>query len=54
MNIEDLEQIMSEGLAEVECSAECGEYATVEPDGDYPCPCGQGRLMSPLVFYGYI
>ena len=53
--LEELEQIMSEGVADVEC-LECGEWATVEPDGDYPCHtpgCG-GRLTSPLVKYGLI
>jgi hypothetical protein len=53
-DIEELEQIMSEGVAHVEC-AECGYSDTIEPDGDYPCPeCGEGRLVSPLILAGLI
>jgi hypothetical protein len=51
--LEELERIMDEGMAEVECEA-CGHYATIEPDGDYPCPCGEGRLVSPLILEGLI
>lgn len=54
--IEDLEQIMHDGMAEVECTnADCGEWATVEPDADYACyRCGEGKLTSPLVTEGLI
>jgi len=52
-DIEELERIMADGMAEVECPA-CGECATVEPDGDYPCECGEGRLTSPLILEGLI
>ena len=53
-SIEELERIMFDGVAEVECEA-CGHGATVEPDGDYPCPeCGEGRLVSPLILEGLI
>lgn len=52
--IEELEQIMHDGMADVECEV-CGHCATVEPDGDYPCPeCGEGRLVSPLILEGLI
>ena len=51
---EELEQIISEGVAEVECP-KCGYWATIEPDADYPCPeCGEGRLVSPLILAGLI
>ena len=51
---EELEQIISEGVAEVECP-KCGCWATIEPDADYPCPeCGEGRLVSPLILAGLI
>jgi hypothetical protein len=52
-SIEELEQIMSDGAADVECPA-CGEGGRVEPDGDYPCECGEGRLTSPLIAMGLI
>jgi len=53
-SIAELERIMWDGFAEVECS-ECGEFARVEPDADYPCPeCGEGRLVSPLILEGLI
>lgn len=52
-SIEELEQIMNDGVAEVKCGS-CGEGATVEPDGDYPCECGEGRLTSPLITMGII
>lgn len=52
--IEDLEEIMCNGVAEVACD-KCGHEATIEPDGDYPCPeCGEGRLVSPLIVEGLI
>jgi hypothetical protein len=51
--IEELEQIMWDGFADVDCTSECGESARVEPDGDYPCECG-GRLVSPLILEGLI
>ena len=53
--IEYLTEIMNDGIADVEC-AECGHAATIEPDGDYPCPesgCN-GRLTSPLIIAGVI
>jgi hypothetical protein len=52
-DIEELERIMMDGFADVECSA-CGEGGRVEPDGDYPCECGEGRLTSPLILEGLI
>lgn len=53
-DIDELEAIMMDGVAEVECS-KCGHGATIEPDGDYPCPeCGEGRLVSPLILEGLI
>lgn len=53
-DLEELEQIMFDGIAEVECP-ECGHYATIEPDGDYECyECGIGRLTSPLIKLGLI
>jgi predicted RNA-binding Zn-ribbon protein involved in translation (DUF1610 family) len=53
-DIAELEQIMADGYAEVECP-ECGEYARIEPDADYPCPeCGEGQLVSPLIEEGLI
>lgn len=52
--IEELEQIMWDGFADVDCTSECGESARVEPDGQYPCPCGEGELVSPLVLEGLI
>lgn len=53
-SIHELEQIMWDGVAEVECP-ECGYEATIEPDADYPCPeCGEGRLVSPLIEEGLI
>lgn len=53
-SIEELEQIMHDGMADVECP-DCGYCATIEPDADYPCPeCGTGRLVSPLVTEGLI
>jgi len=53
-DISELEAIMENGMAEVECSAGCGNGATVEPDGDYECECGEGRLTSPLILAGLI
>ena len=47
------QRIMDEGKADVECDA-CGHCDTIEPDGDYPCPCGEGRLVSPLILEGLI
>ena len=52
-SIAELEQIMEDGYADVECAA-CGEGGRVEPDGDYPCECGEGRLVSPLILEGLI
>lgn len=53
-DIAELERIMWDGVAEVECP-ECGHWATIEPDADYPCPeCETGRLISPLVAEGLI
>ena len=53
--IEELELIMSDGMADVDCTAGCGYGGMVEPDADYPCPdCGEGRLISPLVEAGLI
>jgi rubrerythrin len=53
-DMDELEAIMNEGVAEVECPV-CGYFATVEPDADYPCPeCGEGRLVSPLIEEGLI
>lgn len=49
-----LERIMDRGSVDVECSAECGNAATIEPDADYECECGDGRLTSPLVTAGLI
>jgi len=53
VSMEELERIMSEGAADVECPA-CGECARIEPDGDYPCECGEGRLTSPMILMGLI
>jgi len=53
-SIEELERIMMDGFADVDCTAGCGGTATVEPDGDYPCECGEGRLVSPLILEGLI
>ena len=53
-SIAELERIMADGFAEVECPA-CGDYTRVEPDADYPCPeCNEGQLVSPLVAEGLI
>jgi len=53
-SIEELERIMFDGIAEVECEG-CGYEATIEPDADYPCPeCPDGRLVSPLILEGLI
>lgn len=52
-SIEEMERVMSDGFADVDCTAGCGESSRVEPDGDYPCECG-GRLVSPLVLEGVI
>jgi len=52
-SIEQLQRIMWDGFADVECPA-CGEGGRVEPDGDYPCDCGEGRLTSPLILEGLI
>ena len=49
-----LEAIMWDGKVDVDCTAGCGESSTVEPDGDYPCECGEGRLVSPLILEGLI
>ena len=51
--IREFEEIMDQGYAFVECEA-CGHDAQIEPDGDYPCPCGKGRLVSPLILAGLI
>lgn len=54
-DLELAEQINHDGYATVECG-ECGHFATVEPDADYPCPepdC-TGRLISPLREWGLI
>lgn len=52
--MDEFEQIMSEGAADVDCP-ECGYAARIEPDADYPCPeCGEGRLVSPLILAGLI
>ena len=53
-SIEELERIMWDGKVDVDCTAGCGESGTVEPDGDYPCECGEGRLVSPLILEGLI
>lgn len=54
-SIAELEQIMFDGVADVECPV-CGYGARIEPDGDYPCPeCGASHaLVSPLVIEGLI
>lgn len=52
-SLREWEQIMRDGYAHVECEA-CGFETEVEPDGDYPCPCGEGRLVSPLILEGLI
>jgi hypothetical protein len=53
-SIEELERIMWEGVADVECAV-CGYGARIEPDADYPCPeCEEGRLVSPLILEGLI
>ena len=52
--IRKCEKIMSDGQVDVSCSARCGNAATIEPDGDYECECGAGRLTSPLVKWGII
>ncbi len=54
-SISELEQIMNDGMVDVDCSAGCGHSATIEPDGDYEChECGKGRLVSPLILEGLI
>ena len=54
-SIEELEEIMFNGFADVECTAGCGESGRVEPDADYKCSeCDEGRLVSPLVIMGMI
>lgn len=54
-DIEELEAIMRDGMVDVECTAGCGHWATIEPDGDYVCAeCGEGRLVSPLILAGLI
>ena len=53
-SIAELEAIMSDGRVDVSCTAGCGEEGTVEPDGDYKCECGKGRLVSPLILEGLI
>ena len=35
-SLEELERIMDEGAADVECG-QCGYADRIEPDGDYPC-----------------
>jgi len=51
---EALEEIISEGVASVECT-NCERTVRIEPDGDYPCPhCGEGRVTSPLILLGWI
>lgn len=53
-SIEELERIMADGFAEVDCPS-CGYGARIEPDADYPCPeCKEGRLVSPLIEEGLI
>jgi len=52
-SIEELEAIMDDGQCDVECD-QCGTVATIEPDGDHPCQCGEGRHVSPLVLMGLI
>jgi rubrerythrin len=53
-SLAELEQIMDDGYAEVECP-ECGYAACIEPDADDLCPeCGEGRITSPLVKEGLI
>jgi len=49
----EFERIMDRGYAYVTCD-ECGFDAQVEPDCDEPCPCGEGRLTSPLITEGLI
>jgi hypothetical protein len=55
-NLEVAEQIMWEGMVEVDCTnTECDESRTIEPDGNYVCSvCGKGRLVSPLILWGMI
>lgn len=52
-NVDRAERIMDEGMVTVRCPA-CGDSHTVEPDADYPCPCGEGQLVSPLRLWGVI
>ncbi len=49
MSIEELEEIMSEGLCDAECP-NCHHIGQVEPDAEYDCyECGQELgLVSPL------
>ena len=55
-DMEELEEIVSEGVAHVGCTNPACNYSdNVEPDGDYECPeCHVGRLTSPLVELGLI
>lgn len=52
-NLAEAERIMFDGSVDVSCP-ECGNYACVEPDADYPCPEPEctGRLVSPLRTWG--
>ena len=55
-SLAELEEIMWEGVAHVECPV-CGDCRDVEPDAaDYPCwtdGCA-GRINSPLILAGLI
>ncbi len=55
-DLAELEEIMFDGVAHVECPV-CGDERTVEPDArDYECftdGC-EGKLNSPLVLLGMI
>ena len=53
-SIEYLERIMWDGKVDVDCTADCGESRTIEPDCDAPCECGEGRFTSPLIEVGLI
>ena len=55
LELERCEQVMRDGMADVECTDGCGYWSTVEPDADYAChECGEGRLVSPLILHGLI
>lgn len=48
-DISEMEEIMANGFADVQCD-HCGYEARVEPDCSDECPeCGEGTLESPLV-----